>query len=84
MHCAPVSKTDNSQATSPLHPVLDHEDAHAGPYGVETPPCWSYVVIFTEVHAEVKLDSLIHGRETKLQETERVSKRSSAGDNERK
>ncbi|KAJ4364464.1 Chromosome transmission fidelity protein 18 [Neocucurbitaria cava] len=33
-----------------------HDDSHAGPYGVEMPSDWAFVVTVTEVNAAVKAD----------------------------
>jgi hypothetical protein len=31
----------------------EHHEAHAGPYGVEMPPDWSFAITITEVTIEV-------------------------------
>jgi hypothetical protein len=33
--------------------VPKHHEAHAGPYGVEMPPDWSFAITVTEVTIEV-------------------------------
>lgn len=37
-----------------VHPVPHHDEAHVGPYGVEAPPDWSFVMTVTEVVMEVR------------------------------
>jgi hypothetical protein len=40
-----------------LEAVHEHHGSSAGPYGLEMPPDWSYVVTVTEVTVEIKGDS---------------------------
>lgn len=42
---------------TPATPFLDvphHDEIHAGPYGVETPPDWSFAFTITEVSVVIK------------------------------
>ncbi|OAL47699.1 hypothetical protein IQ07DRAFT_646604 [Pyrenochaeta sp. DS3sAY3a] len=38
--------------------IPTHDEAHAGPYGVETPPAWSYLVEGSEVKGAGKIEGL--------------------------
>lgn len=59
---------------SPFDPIPPHEESHVGPYGVEVPPDWSYVVSLTEVtvNLNVKPDSDV---KAKKEERETVQAR---------
>lgn len=57
---------------SPFDPIPTHEDSHAGPYGVEVPPDWSYVVSVTEVTVSLKVKPDSDDVEAKTEECETV------------
>lgn len=44
----------NSPVATTFELVPDHHESHTGPYGVEMPPDWSFVVTVTEVTVEMK------------------------------
>ncbi|KAF2127789.1 hypothetical protein P153DRAFT_358627 [Dothidotthia symphoricarpi CBS 119687] len=76
------SNTHNVEVASPFRPTLEHDDAHSGPYGVEAPPCWSYMVTVTEIHVEIKIDSGDDDQTIKSKEVGHVPNRLPASDNE--
>jgi carbohydrate-binding DOMON domain-containing protein len=41
--------------------IPHHDESHAGPYGVEAPPDWSFVVTVTEVVVEIKPSEVAGG-----------------------
>ncbi|KAF1850596.1 uncharacterized protein K460DRAFT_400648 [Cucurbitaria berberidis CBS 394.84] len=53
----PEYDKNEAQNASPFDPVPHHDESHAGPYGVEAPPDWNFVVTVTEVTVTVKADS---------------------------
>ena len=45
-----------SHTSTTFEPLPEHDDSHAGPYGVEAPLHWDLVVKMTEVTVAVKVD----------------------------
>lgn len=41
---------------SAFGPLPEHQESHAGPYGVEAPPHWDFVVTVSEVTVAVKVE----------------------------
>ncbi|KAF3052385.1 hypothetical protein E8E11_011343 [Didymella keratinophila] len=52
---ARAARTDSTFAT--FEPLPEHDESHVGPYGVETPLHWDFVVKVTEVTVAVKIDA---------------------------
>ena len=47
-------RADEKLLAMTFEPVPEHHEAHTGPYGVEMPPDWEFVVVsVTEVTVEV-------------------------------
>lgn len=40
-----------------FEPLPEHDKLHTGPYGVEAPPHWDFVVTVTEITTSVKMHS---------------------------
>lgn len=46
-------------------PLPEHDESHVGPYGVEAPLEWDFVMTVTEVSVAMKIDHATNtGRET--------------------
>lgn len=45
-------------AVTEVETIPHHDDAHAGPYGVEVPVDWSFVVSVTDVTVSVTTDGV--------------------------
>ncbi|KAF1835919.1 hypothetical protein BDW02DRAFT_578360 [Decorospora gaudefroyi] len=55
---AHAGANETESATVPaVDPLPQHDDVHVGPYGVEAPLDWTYIVIVSEVTVAVQVES---------------------------
>jgi hypothetical protein len=70
--------TDLSLPATTFETVPGHHESHAGPYGVEMTPDWSFVITVTEVTIEAKGGSEGKGQRT-LRRGSRAREKSNFG-----
>jgi hypothetical protein len=58
--------TDLSLPATTFETVPGHHESYMGPYGVEMPPGWSFVITVTEVTIEAKAGSEGKGAESSM------------------